>query len=110
MPDPTRALDSAVAVVSSRGKQTLPQFVLFRLSQIGYAAGKPVQAQELANAIADEGLKAWVHGDGIHQRVLSNPKEKAEENWSEVPKLADKLRAGCLGTVLARTAKREALG
>jgi hypothetical protein len=95
MDDPARALDSALAVVSSaKGKSAIPQYALLRLSQVGFEKGKYHQAKELADALADEGMRAWAHGDGVRQRAAGGFKDKAEEGWVEVPTTPDKLRAG----------------
>jgi hypothetical protein len=93
MSNPGAALDAAVVVVKAKERPSLPQSVILRLAQIGFEKGHP-QAKELANTLADEGLKAWAYGDGIRLRVLANPQEKADEGWFEVPNLPEKLRAG----------------
>ena len=92
--DPGPASDAALGLVNAKGKQTLSHYNILRLVQIGAFAGKHQQAKALADSIADEGLKAWAHGEAVRQRILANPKEKADEGWFEVPNTSDKLRAG----------------
>ena len=96
MPDPARALDAAVVVVSGRGKLSLSQSYTLRLAQIGFASGNTQQAKDLANSLTDDGLKAWAFGDGVHQRALVSPTEKADEASLETPGGPDKLKAGHL--------------
>ena len=76
MPDPARALDAAVVVVSGRGKLSLSQSYTLRLAQIGFASGNTQQAKDLANSLTDDGLKAWAFGDGVHQRARREPNGK----------------------------------
>lgn len=89
------ALDAAVALVGKGGKQstTSPSLVL-RLSQLAALAGKHDQARTLADALADDGLKAWARGDAVRWRLAGNPKEKPDETWVEVPDDPKKVRAG----------------
>jgi len=94
MPDPARALDSAVVVVNGRGKQSLSQAHLIRLVEIGLASGNVQQAKDLATSITDEGLKAWAFGDGIRHRAIASPTQKLDEGLMEAPTVPDKLKAG----------------
>jgi hypothetical protein len=94
MPNPARALDAALVVHGTRGKQTLSQYQVLRLAQIGFATGNNQQAKQLADTLTDDGMKAWAFGDSVRQRILAAPKEKAEEEWFEVPVTSDKLRVG----------------
>lgn len=96
MPDPARALDAAVVVVSGKGKQSLSQSYILRLAEIGFARGHHQQAKDLANSLSDEGLKAWAFGGGAHHRMVAVPTEKADESWFETPAAPDKLKAGHL--------------
>jgi hypothetical protein len=94
--DPGSAIDAAVNVLIAKAATTakLPQGAILRLSQIAAASGKHAEAQKLADALTDDGLKAWAKGDAVRHRVATNPKEKAEESWVELPATADKLKAG----------------
>jgi hypothetical protein len=94
MPDPARALDAAVVVVSGRGTQILSQSHIVRLVQIGIASGNLQQAKDLAAAITDEGLKAWAFGAGLRFRAAASPNEKLDGGWMEVPNVPDKVKAG----------------
>ena len=96
MPDPTAALDAAAAIVKVKEKPGLSPYVILRLALIGFEKGKQQQAKELAESLSDEGLKAWAYGDGVRVRTLANPKDKAEEEWFEIPSQPDKLRTGHL--------------
>jgi hypothetical protein len=92
--NPGPALDAALELVRGRGKQPLSHYNILRLSQIAAAAGQSDKAKELAESLADEGLRTWAHGEAARQRVRANPKDKADEGWFEVPNTSDKLRAG----------------
>lgn len=92
--DPGPAIEAAVAITQAKTKQTLPQSHLQRLAQIAAGAGRHAEAAALAEALTDEGLKAWTRGDAVRQRILANPNDRADEGWVELPATADKLRAG----------------
>jgi hypothetical protein len=96
--DPTEALNAAAAIAAAKpsaGGQsaTLPASVLLRLSQVAAAAGKADQAKVFAEAIPDEGLKAWAKADALRLR-LAGSQEPADEALAEVPDDAKKLKAG----------------
>ena len=97
--DPSAALTSAVTLVAglakAKGKEAgLPQPVVLRLSQRAAEAGKADDAKALADALTDEGLRAWARGDAIRLRLASASKEPADEAAAEVPDDPRNLRAG----------------
>ncbi|WP_439624865.1 hypothetical protein [Gemmata sp.] len=93
--EPGPALDAAVAIVGRGGKQsTLAPSLVLRLAQLASLAGKHDQARTLADALADDGLKAWARGDAVRWRLAGNPKERPDETWVEVPDDPKKVRAG----------------
>src|SRR5262249_56453200 len=94
---PGPANDAALNLVNTtKGKPLvrLSQSHILRLAQIAAATGRFEQATKLADAITDEGLRAWARGDAVRQRIAANPKEKADEAWAEVPDASSKLKAG----------------
>ena len=97
--DPGPALDVALAQVGrATGKKqpepgSLPQpSLLLRLSQLAAAAGKPEQAKQFADAIPDEGLKAWAKADAL--RLAAAPGTPLDEAAFEAPDDPAKQRAG----------------
>ncbi|MCI0702742.1 MAG: hypothetical protein L0241_16805 [Planctomycetia bacterium] len=92
------ALDSALALITINSKKKdapqLSPYSVLRLSQIAAKAGKPDQAKQFADFLADEGLRVWAKGDAVRCRVAATPKERAEETWIEVPDDSRKQRAG----------------
>jgi hypothetical protein len=94
-PDPVAALGAAVATVSAKKQDAgLPQFTILRLTQIAGAAGKPDQAEALAGALTDEGLKVWAKADAFRSGLKADSKDRAEPTAVEVPDDPKKLRAG----------------
>jgi hypothetical protein len=88
MEDPTPALDEAQKLMAAvKGSKTASQYQyqLLRLAQIAAAARKYENANNLADAIADETLRAWAKGDVVRLRILGSPKDKASEGWAETP-------------------------
>jgi hypothetical protein len=98
LPDPVPALDAAGgilgAAVKSKKDGSVSPYAVLRLAQIAAAAGRPDQAKQFADFLADDGLKAWARGDAVRLRVGLAPKERADEVWAEVPDDAKKYRAG----------------
>ncbi len=53
------------------------------------------QANQFANAISDEGLKAWAKGEIVRIRLANAPNDKGEESWLEpLPEKSEKYRVG----------------
>lgn len=95
--DPGPAVDAAAAVVTSvRGKTSVrpSQAHLLRLVQLAAAAGRQDHAKTFADALTDDGLRAWAAGEMVRQRVVAGAKEKADETWVEVPTTSEKLHVG----------------
>ncbi|AMV26333.1 hypothetical protein VT84_18190 [Gemmata sp. SH-PL17] len=95
--DPGPALDAAQAILSAnKGRKEISAFSVLRLAQIAAEKNKPDLAKELANLIADDGMKAWARGAIVQARSGAGSKDKADESWVELPP-ADKpkeVRAG----------------
>ncbi len=95
--DPGPALDAAQAILSAnKGRKEISAFSVLRLAQIAAEKNKPDLAKELANLIADDGMKAWARGAIVQARAGAGSKDKADESWVELPP-ADKpkdVRAG----------------
>jgi hypothetical protein len=97
--DPGPALESALAVISAakvRKDFAVPPFAGLKLVQVAAAAGKPDLAKQLADALADEGLKAWAKGDAVRARAEAAPKDKADESFAEVPDDTKRIKTGHL--------------
>ncbi|MBA4186701.1 MAG: hypothetical protein C0467_01660 [Planctomycetaceae bacterium] len=95
--DPGPALDAVTKLITdAKGQKqiTLSPSHVLRLSQIAAISGKHEQSKTLADSLADDGLKAWAKGDAVRLRLASNPAEKADENWVELPDDPKKVRAG----------------
>ncbi|QDU23802.1 hypothetical protein [Urbifossiella limnaea] len=95
--DPGAALDAVMSqVVVPAGKKppdpAPPPALLLRLSQLAAAAGKADAAKQLADAIPDEGLKAWAKADAL--RLAAAPSSPLDESAFEAPVDAAKQRAG----------------
>lgn len=89
--DPTAALDAASGLLPAiKGQKEISPYSVLRLAQIAAEKGKLDQAKTFADAVADEGLKAWAKGSIVHMRVAAMSKDKAEEAWAEPP--PDKLK------------------
>ncbi|MCE9565403.1 MAG: hypothetical protein K8U57_25550 [Planctomycetes bacterium] len=91
--EPGAALDAAAAAAPGT-KQPAASSHILRLSQLAAINGKHDLAKSLADSLSDDGLKAWAKGEAVRQRIVANPKEKADENWVEVPDEAKKMRVG----------------
>lgn len=98
-PDPGQAFDVALAQLAGvTGKKTPepsslpPPGVLLRLAQLAGAAGKLEPAKQFADAIPDDGLKAWAKADAL--RLAAPPGARLDEAAFEAPDDATKLRAG----------------
>jgi hypothetical protein len=98
-PDPGPALDVALAQVARAvgGKKPdpgslPPPSLLLRLSQLAAAAGKLDQAKQFADAIPDDGLKAWAKADAL--RLAAAPGAPLDEAAFEAPDDPAKQRAG----------------
>ncbi|MDB5307364.1 MAG: hypothetical protein JWO38_1566 [Gemmataceae bacterium] len=97
-PDPAPAFDLAVGIVTRPAKkgetQAIPLFTVYRLAQLAAAAGKAEPAKQLADSLADDGLKAWAKGEAV--RLTATPENKAprEATAAELPDDPKKLRAG----------------
>ncbi|MFM8271532.1 MAG: hypothetical protein ACKODX_04275 [Gemmata sp.] len=84
--DPTAALDAAYGVVSAnRAKKEVSPYAVLRLAQIAAEKGKHEQARMFADAIPDDGLRAWAKGSAVQLRIAASPKDKADEAWAEPP-------------------------
>lgn len=97
--DPGPALESALATISAakvRKEFAVPHFVGLKFVQVATAADKPDLAKQLADAIADEGLRAWAKGDRVRVRAEAAPSDKADEALAEVPDDTKRLKAGHL--------------
>ncbi|MFO0798419.1 MAG: hypothetical protein U0804_13160 [Gemmataceae bacterium] len=96
--DPGAALDAVMSqVVVPAGKKpdpaaAPPPALLQRLSQLAAAAGKADAAKQLADAIPDEGLKAWAKADALRLGAVSG--SPLDESTFEAPTDAAKQRAG----------------
>jgi predicted negative regulator of RcsB-dependent stress response len=89
MADPSRALDAAILLINNPGKNLkdvkFSQYALLRLAQVAAEKGKIEQANQFANAISDEGLKAWAKGEILRWRLAAAPNDKGDEAWMELP-------------------------
>jgi hypothetical protein len=97
MPSPAPALEEAQKIIASakgRREVNLSQYQILRLSQIAATAGWADHAKTFANALTDESLKAWAIGDAVHLRLVTNPKEKADEAAVEMPEDLKKVKVG----------------
>ncbi|HEV3437838.1 MAG TPA: hypothetical protein VG122_10790 [Gemmata sp.] len=97
MASPAPALEEAQKIIASakgRREVSLSQSQILRLSQIAATAGWAEQAKTFANALTDESLKAWATGDAVHLRLVTNPKDKADEAAVEVPEDQKKVKVG----------------
>ena len=92
--DPVPALAFAAALAGKKLEPAPPPSVLFRLSQVAAAAGKPDLVTAFVEAILDEGLKAWAKADAFRLALKPESKEPVAEAAAEVPDDARKLRAG----------------
>lgn len=97
--DPAPALETALATIGAakaRKDFAVPPFVGLKFAQVAAAAGKPDLAKQFADALADEGLKAWAKGDAIRARAEAAPKDKPDESFAEVPDDPKRIKAGHL--------------
>lgn len=96
--DPVAALDTAIGfVAANKGNRAVSPYSVLRLAQVAAEKGRPDQAKEFAKLIADDGLQAWARGSAVQARVAGALKERADEEWAELPpadKLPKDLRAG----------------
>jgi hypothetical protein len=93
--DPGPAVEAAVSQVTVKKKElVLPQVPIFRLSQRAAEAGKADTAKALADALTDEGLKAWAKAEVGVARLRPPPssKDPADEAAAEVPDDPRKMR------------------
>jgi hypothetical protein len=97
--DPGPALDAVLSQLAgaTAGKKppepgSAPPSLLLRLAQLAGAAGKADAAKQLADAIPDDGLKAWAKADAL--RLAAAEKTPLDESAFEVPTDPAKLRAG----------------
>ncbi len=98
-PDPGQAFDVALAKLASvTGKKQPepgslpPPGVLLRLAQLAGTAGKLDQAKQFADAIPDEGLKAWAKADAL--RWAAAPGTRLDDAAFDAPDDQAKVRAG----------------
>jgi hypothetical protein len=102
--DPGAALDAAIAIVTAsktRKDVNLSPYAVVRLAQIAAEKGRHDLSKQFAEAIADEGLRAWAKGSSVQSRLAASPKEKGDEAWAELPDDPKKMRAGYLWGRLA---------
>jgi hypothetical protein len=95
--DPGPVLEEAAKAlerVKLQKSTTQPAALIYQLSRIAAATGKDDRAKTFADAIADEGLKAWARGDCVRLKIVGSPDQKAEDAWVEVPDDSKKVRAG----------------
>ena len=93
--DPVQPLEAARAIIGKGGLAVAPfQGAVFRLAQLAAAANRPDLATALADAIPDEGLRAWAKGEAVRLRMTPENAQPADEAWAEVPGDAKQLRAG----------------
>jgi hypothetical protein len=97
--DPTPAVDAAVSQVAGQAKKkdtALPSAPVLRLAQRAAEAGKADQAKAVADALADDGLKAWARAEVVaaRLRVNSSSKDLADESAAELPDDPRQLRVG----------------
>ncbi|MBX9583857.1 MAG: hypothetical protein K2X87_26450, partial [Gemmataceae bacterium] len=97
-PDGGAAAEAAAGLLTQEGKGKretgLPPFALLRMAQLGALGGKPDAARALADAIPDDGLRAWAMGDVIRCASLGGSTAKVEEEAAEAPDDPKKARAG----------------
>ncbi|MBX9623507.1 MAG: zinc-ribbon domain-containing protein [Gemmataceae bacterium] len=87
--DPGAVAEAAAGVVEREPKGAAPPYVLLRLAQAAAAGGKADQAKALADAIPDEGLRAWARAE-----VVRAGTGRAEEDAVEAPDDPKKVWAG----------------
>lgn len=95
--EPGPAFDAAISSVgmNAKGKkETVPAVILVRLAQLAAASGRVDQANQLADLIPDDGLKAWARGSAIQFAMASDHKTKLDDAAFEVPADPKLLRAG----------------
>jgi hypothetical protein len=96
--DPAPAFDTALSLIDqTKGKKdapALPPYVVLRLARLAAVAGKAEQAAHLADALPDEGLKAWAKADARRLLAARDANTKMEDAGAPVPEDAKNLRAG----------------
>jgi len=93
--DPGAALDAVLSQVAGKKQEpgsAPPPSLLLRLSQLAAAAGKADAAKQLAEAIPDEGLRAWARADAL--RLGAAEKTPLDESAFEAPADPARQRAG----------------
>lgn len=91
------ALDAAAAVVATevrKKESALPPFTLLRLAQLAGAMNKFEHVKTFADAITDDGLKAWAAADAVRWKLAAARGEKATDALVELPDDPKKLFAG----------------
>ncbi|HYH67760.1 MAG TPA: hypothetical protein VD866_23890 [Urbifossiella sp.] len=93
--DPGAALDAVLSQVAGKKQEpgsAPPPSLLLRLSQLAAVAGKADAAKQLAEAIPDEGLRAWAKADAL--RLGAVEKTPLDESAFEAPADPARQRAG----------------
>jgi hypothetical protein len=97
-PDGGAAGEAAAGLLAQegRGKREtgLPPFALLRMAQLAALGGKPDPARALADAIPDEGLRAWAMGEVIRWGSIGGGTAEVGEEAAEAPDDPKKARAG----------------
>lgn len=91
-PDPGAAAEAAAGFVKKDAGA--PPFAVLRMVQLAAAAGKADAARALAEAIADEGLRAWARGEVIRCGSTPSASARAEDDAAEAKDNPKDARAG----------------
>jgi hypothetical protein len=97
MAEPGPALEAAQGIVTTAKGRKDVQFSpyhLLRLSQIAAEKGRHDAAKVFAEALTDEGLRAWAKGEATRLRIVASPQGKAEDAWVELPEPPTGAKAG----------------